>query len=95
MICYRLDWNVRHDAYSPLGVNAHGLPNNWFWRVGSVARKFYCLEANRNDSFLERSPTYQEKKKILIGSTQFFYLFLINNHFINQKREASMYRGSV
>ena len=29
---------------SPLGMNAPGLLGNLFWRVGSVACKFYCLE---------------------------------------------------
>ena len=29
---------------SPSGVNAPGLPGNWFWRVGSVAYRFYGLE---------------------------------------------------
>uniref|UniRef100_A0A2N9J6Q7 Bifunctional dihydrofolate reductase-thymidylate synthase n=1 Tax=Fagus sylvatica TaxID=28930 RepID=A0A2N9J6Q7_FAGSY len=36
------------------GVNAPGLPSNWFWRVGSVARRFYCLEASPKGSSLER-----------------------------------------
>ena len=39
------------------GVNAPGLPGNWFLRVGLVARKFYCLEANPKGSSLERFPT--------------------------------------
>jgi hypothetical protein len=40
-----------------------GLPGNWFWWVGSVARRFYCLKASLNDSFLERFPTFSKKEK--------------------------------
>uniref|UniRef100_A0A2N9HG41 Pescadillo homolog n=1 Tax=Fagus sylvatica TaxID=28930 RepID=A0A2N9HG41_FAGSY len=39
---------------SPSGVNAPGLPGNWFWRVGSVARRFSCLEASPKGSSLKR-----------------------------------------
>ena len=38
-------------------MNVPGLPNNWFWRVGLVAHRFYCLEASLNGSSLERFPT--------------------------------------
>uniref|UniRef100_A0A2N9GK67 Major facilitator superfamily (MFS) profile domain-containing protein n=1 Tax=Fagus sylvatica TaxID=28930 RepID=A0A2N9GK67_FAGSY len=38
----------------PSGLNAPGLPGNWFWQVGSVARRFYYLEASPNGSFVER-----------------------------------------
>jgi hypothetical protein len=37
---------------SPSRVNVFGLSGNWFWRVGSVAYRFYCLEANPKDSLL-------------------------------------------
>ena len=48
---------------SPSGVNTPGLPSNWFWRAGLVARRFYCLEASPKDSSLERFPTLSKKKK--------------------------------
>ncbi len=38
----------------PSGVNAPGLLGNWFWRVGLVACRFYCLEASPKGSSLER-----------------------------------------
>ena len=46
------------------GVNAPGLLDNWFWRVGLVARRFYCLEASPKDSSLKRFPTLSKKKAI-------------------------------
>ena len=48
---------------SPSGVNALGLPDNWLWRVGSVARKFYFLEVSAKEGFsLEWFPTLSKKK---------------------------------
>ncbi len=49
---------------NPLGVNAPGLLDNWFWRVGLVARRFYYLEASPKGSSLERFPTLSKKKAI-------------------------------
>jgi hypothetical protein len=46
-----------HKLVSLSGVNALGLPDNWFWRVGSIARRFYCLEVSPKGSSLERFPT--------------------------------------
>uniref|UniRef100_A0A2N9G399 Pescadillo homolog n=1 Tax=Fagus sylvatica TaxID=28930 RepID=A0A2N9G399_FAGSY len=34
---------VNLPLFSPSGVNAPGLPGNWFWRVGSVARRRLCI----------------------------------------------------
>ena len=48
---------------SPSGVNAPGLPGNWFWQAGLVARRFYCLEVSPKGSSLERFPTLSKKKK--------------------------------
>ena len=42
---------------SSSGLNALGSPDNWFWRVGLVAHRFYCLEASPKGSSLERFPT--------------------------------------
>jgi hypothetical protein len=44
--------------------------------VGSVARRFYSLEASPNNSFLERFPTLSKKKKklrefLLLGIVSF------------------------
>jgi hypothetical protein len=44
----------KYKLFSLSGVNAFGLPNNWFWRVGLVTQRFYCLEASPNDFSLER-----------------------------------------
>ncbi len=46
-----------------LGVNAPRLPDNCIWRVGLVARRFYCLEASPKGCSLERFPTLPPKKK--------------------------------
>jgi hypothetical protein len=43
-------------------ANALGLPDNWFWQVGSIARRFYCLEASPKGSSLERFPSLYIKK---------------------------------
>jgi hypothetical protein len=46
----------------PSRVNAPELGDNWFWLVGSVAHRFYCLEASPKGSSLESSLRYQNKK---------------------------------
>ena len=43
-------------------VNASGLSNNWFWRVRSVACRFYWSEASPKGSSLERLPTLWGEK---------------------------------
>ena len=51
-----------HTLRSPLGVNATGLRGNWFWRVRSVAGRFYCLETSSKGSSLKRFLTLSKKK---------------------------------
>ena len=51
---------------SPSGANAPGLPDTWFWRVWSVARRFYCLETSPKGSSLGRFPTLSKKKKTIL-----------------------------
>jgi hypothetical protein len=46
---------------SLLGMNALGLPGNWFWRVGLVVRSFYYLEASPKGSSLKRFLCYKKK----------------------------------
>ena len=45
-------------------VNALGLSNNWFWRVRSVACRFYRLKASPKGSSLERFPMLWGTKSI-------------------------------
>jgi hypothetical protein len=45
-------------------VDAHGLPGNWFWRVGSIARWFYCLKASPKGSSVERFPMLYKKNEL-------------------------------
>jgi hypothetical protein len=45
-----------HKLFSSSRVNALGIPDNWFWRVGLVTRRFYCLEASLKGSSLEGFP---------------------------------------
>ena len=40
------------------GMIAPRLPSNWFWWVGSVVHRFYCLEASPKGSYLERFLMY-------------------------------------
>ena len=49
----------------PSGVNALGLPGNWFWQAGLVVRRFYYLEVSPKGSSLERFPTLSKKFKLL------------------------------
>ena len=39
---------------SPSGVNASGLSDNWFWRVGLFVRRFFYLVTSLKGSSLER-----------------------------------------
>ena len=47
---------------SPLGVNAPRLLWTWFWRMGLVASRFYCLEASPKGSSLEGFPILLKNK---------------------------------
>uniref|UniRef100_A0A2N9GWX1 Chromatin-remodeling complex ATPase n=2 Tax=Fagaceae TaxID=3503 RepID=A0A2N9GWX1_FAGSY len=44
-----------HKLLSLLGVNAPRLLGNWFWRVKSVASRFYCLEYTIEEKVIERA----------------------------------------
>uniref|UniRef100_A0A2N9FZ37 poly(A)-specific ribonuclease n=1 Tax=Fagus sylvatica TaxID=28930 RepID=A0A2N9FZ37_FAGSY len=57
----RYKWH-KYKLFSPSGVNAPGLPGNWFWWAGLVARGFYCLEASPKGSSLERYRIQSDKK---------------------------------
>ena len=48
-------------------VNAPRLPSNWFWQMGSVTYRFYCLEASPNDSYLE-NPLSKKKIGFMLSS---------------------------
>lgn len=50
------------------GVNAPELQDNWFWQVGSVACRFYWLEASPMGSSLERFPMLSKKRGEVMGS---------------------------
>jgi hypothetical protein len=52
-----------HKLFSLLGVNVPELPDNWFWRVGSVTRRFYCLKVSSKGYSLEKFPTLLKKNK--------------------------------
>ena len=53
-------------------MNALGLLGNWFWQVGLVACRFYCLKASPKGSSLEMLHTFSKKKK-----------FALHNHIIS------------
>ena len=48
---------------SPSGVNTPELPDNWFWRVGFVARRFYSLKRFQTALLENGSLRYKKKEK--------------------------------
>ena len=66
-----------------LGLNAFGLPGNWFWRLGSITYRFYCLEASPKCSSLERFPMLSKNKNVCMYVSPFSILGIIclSEHF--------------
>ena len=87
-ICFYLSISIcMYLCMCQLGLNALGLPSNWFWWVGSVTCRFYCLEASPKCSSLERFPTLSKKKCMYVcfplfhfGDNLFIRTFLLNSY---------------
>ncbi len=58
-------------------MNAPVLPGNWFWRVGLVGSKFYCLEVSLKDASFERFPTLSKKIYISIIVLHVVYFVIV------------------
>ena len=77
-ICFYLSISIcMYLCIGSLGLNAFGLPGNWFWRLGSITYRFYCLEASPKCSSLERFPMLSKNKNVCMYVSPFSILGII------------------